>query len=260
MPPRRGIPARPLAGSALTAALAAAWLATGCTRNVEPIEIAAGCPGSPVRGPDQWAGEPADRLIDDFEGADNELTKVAGRTGSWVLGTDKTPSGVAVGETSSLCAARGAKAGHFAGEGFTDWGANWTAVFLDIGSSANATALPYDGRAYSGVSFWAAAGSTAVEPLQVPVGLTTMDVAWNGGICTDRCQDFYRTVVPLTRAWQRLTFKFSDLAQAGWGSPQVAMRIDQLVGLILWPQEGPDGGIGVNQPFDIWIDDIRFEP
>jgi hypothetical protein len=32
--------------------------------------------------------------------------------------------------------------------------------------------------------------------------------------------------------------------------PQIAMRRDQLVGLIMWP----------NHQFDIWIDDVRFEP
>jgi hypothetical protein len=256
MSPRRGIPVF-LAAAASAAALAG----NGCSRSIAPIEVAAGCPDQPVRGPDEWASEPADRLIDDFEGTDDTIARVAGRTGNWALGTDGTASGVATAAASSQCAARGGKAGHFTGEGFTNWGANWTAVFLDQGTSSTPTALPYNGTAYSGISFWAAAGVNTGAPTEVPIGLTTMDVAWNGGVCTNKCQDFYRAIVPLTRTWQRVTINFDDLAQAGWGDPQTPMKHDQLVGFIIWPNEGPDGGIDAySHPFDVWIDDVRFEP
>jgi hypothetical protein len=62
--------------------------------------------------------------------------------------------------------------------------------------------------------------------------------------------DYYATTVTLTRQWRRVEMRFSDLTQSGWGVPQIAMRRDQLVGLIMWP----------NHQFDIWIDDVRFEP
>jgi hypothetical protein len=228
--------------------MAAVLASSGCMVAVQPIEVAADCPDQPLRGPDEFTAEPADQLIDDFETGDLHLTKVGGRTGSWVYGDDDSPSGMVTAEDSSRCAARGARAGHFAGAGFTNWGANWTAVFLDLGGGT--VALPYDGRAYTGISFWAAVGSGALEPFEAPVGLTTLDVAWNGGVCTTKCMDYYGTKVPLTRAWQRVVIRFADLAQAGWGVPQVAMRNDQLVGFIVWP----------NHQFDIWIDDVRFEP
>jgi len=216
-----------------------------CESVVDPIRVGQDCPEQPLRGPDKWSGEPSGLLIDDFEDGDERVAPVANRTGSWILGADRS-SGDIVAETSDRCSARGGKAGHFAGSGFTDWGANWTAVFRD----QTGMALPYDGRAYGGISFWAAVGTDAEPPFDVPFGLTTVDVAWNGGVCSAKCMDFYRTVVPLTRSWQRVLIRFDALAQEGWGDMQLPMRRDQLVGFIIWP----------THQFEIWIDDVRFEP
>lgn len=210
-----------------------------------PIDVVAGCPDQPVRGPEQLAGEPADRLIDDFEDGGNAVAPAAGRDGAWVLGTDGSP-GVVTAERSSRCAARGQAAGHFSGMGFDEWGANWTALFRD---SAGRDAVPYDGGSYGAISFWAAAAAGAAPPLDLPIGLTTIDNAWNGGVCST-CMDYYGKKVTLTRAWQRFVIPFGEMAAGGWGVPRVAMRRDQLVGLIIWPQH----------EFDVWIDDVRFEP
>jgi hypothetical protein len=219
--------------------------AAACDASLTPIAVQMGCPEQPLRGPDAWAGEPEDRLIDDFEDGDLFLAEVGGRNGAWVTGNDDS-SGMLTAEASSRCAARGGVAGHFAGAGFTDWGANWTAVFRN---NNGGNAVPYDGQSYSAISFWAAAGPGATAPFEVPLGLTTIDDAWNGGVCTT-CMDYYATTVPLTRQWQRLVVRFDDLVQGGFGVPQIAMRRDQLVGFILWPKH----------QFDIWIDDVRFEP
>jgi len=92
-------------------------------------------------------------------------------------------------------------------------------------------------------------GPEAEAPYDLPVGITTLDVAWNGGVCSV-CMDFYRKTVPLSSTWQRFDVPFAELAQAGTGNPLTALRRDQLVGFILWPTHA----------FDIWIDDVRFEP
>jgi len=45
--------------------------------------------------------------------------------------------------------------------------------------------------------------------------------------------------------------RFDDLKQRGFGMPPVErVSSDQLVNFIFWPAN----------PFDIWIDDFRFEP
>ncbi len=215
----------------------------GCSASLEPIQVGEGCPDQPIRGPLSWENTPGERLIDDFEDGDVKLAAVQGRDGGWILGWDTTR--VPVAENSSRCAARGRNAGHFAGSGFTDWGANWTAVF----KSTPGVAVGYDASSYHAISFWAAVGPGAEAPLEVPVGLTTVDNAWNSGNC-NVCMDYYRTTVALSPSWQRIVVPFDTLAQKGDGDPLTPLRPDQLVGFIIWPTHG----------FDLWIDDVRFEP
>jgi len=217
-----------------------------CEQSVAPIQVGSGCPEQPERGPNQWASNPDARLIDDFERGDLSLPRIGGRDGYWVLGDDGTFQSLRA-DNSAECAARGSRAGHFTGNGFSDWGANWTAVLQN--TTVDDNAVGYDASAYSGLSFWAAVGGKNAGPVSVPVGVTTLDVAWIGGVCTT-CMDYYRTLVWLTPTWQRLLIRFADLAQNGTGAPLVPLRLDQMVGFIVWP----------DQDFDVWFDDLRFEP
>lgn len=85
--------------------------------------------------------------------------------------------------------------------------------------------------------------------MELPIGVTTMDVAWNGGSCSE-CMGYYGTTVTLNTTWTRVEVKFDELKQAGFGVPQVALRRDLLVGFILWPRH----------PTNLWIDDLKFLP
>ena len=78
--------------------------------------------------------------------------------------------------------------------------------------------------------------------------VTTTDVAWNSGKCSV-CMDYYRTTVEVSPEWRRYVVRFADLRQEGFGDPLTALRADQVVGFILWPE----------REFDVWIDDVRFE-
>lgn len=224
-----------------------AWLLVlaGCSASVAPIEVAAGCPERPLRGPSRFADEPGQQLIDDFEHDSAFIPKLEGRDGLWILGSDETEASLDA-NGSEQCAGRGGRSGHFAGAGFTSWGANWTALLRD---SKGGRALPYDATRYGGISFWAAVSADTATPFTLPVGVTTMDVAWNGGICA-RCMDYYRAEVPIDHDWRRVELRFDQLEQSGNGDPLVDLRRDELVGVILWPQSD----------FDLWIDDLRFEP
>src|SRR5437870_3608075 len=88
--------------------LALAALAS-CDPSLGPIDVQPGCPEMPLRGPAEFATAPPETMIDDFEDGDLLLTRVAGRTGSWV-GTPLGPT--VVGEASSSCVARGTRSGH----------------------------------------------------------------------------------------------------------------------------------------------------
>jgi len=232
-------------------------LGGACSPSVQPIVVAPGCPDEPLRGPDQYAGEPAELLIADFEpdpaansdggvqstGCSEKLHEIAGRDGSWARARDLTSKSVTF-EASTACAARGQCAGHFATSTPTGWGNNWTAYFR----SGNG----YDASAYSGVSFWAAFGGDNGPDFAVPFGIVTTDTAPNSSLCGNNCGDDYMKGVELTHDWQRYVLRFDDpkLVQKGWGAVQTPLRRDQLVGFIIWTQ----------QQSDIWIDDVRFEP
>ena len=57
----------------------------GCGSSVQPIDVDTGCPEMPLRGPEEFAGAPPERVIDDFEdGNDLMLAPIAGRNGSWI--------------------------------------------------------------------------------------------------------------------------------------------------------------------------------
>jgi hypothetical protein len=230
------------------------WLAVGCDATIEPIAVAPGCPTRPLREPPKFDDEPGDRLVSNFENGSKELALVNGRDGSWILGADLT-GGSWTAEASDKCVANGEYSGHFSGSGYSNWGINWTAVFrkavYDPTVAYSYAAVPYDGRAYQGISFFAALGGESGPDHPIPMGITTMDNAYNGKICKGACMDYYRKDVTLTRAWKRYDLRFADLAQGNFGVPHVpTMRRDQLVGFIIYPE----------QQFDIWIDDVRLEP
>jgi hypothetical protein len=227
----------------------------GCgPSSVQPIDVMVGCPQMPVRGPEEFAFAPPETVIDDFEDGDLKLTPVAGRTGSWVgFGT----SGATIfGESSNRCAARGMRAGHLTsaappGSTYVAYSANWNAVMIDPFSEAH----PWDASAYSGFSFWMATGTSS--PFQTPMGVSTVDTLPAGGVCSNPngCNDYYAIRMPsrtitLTNTWTRYVFKFADLKQFGFGIPLVPLNKSKLVSLLIWPED----------EFDIWIDDVRFEP
>jgi hypothetical protein len=222
--------------------LLAALLGGGCDPSAEPIVVASECPQKPFRGPEAYASEPVDRMLSDFEGGTTELLDVADRNGSWIHGRDLTSVSVTIGP-STECAARGQWAGNLAASTPTGWGNNWTAYFRAPGTSAP---VPYDGRAYGGVSFWAAFGAENGPSFGVPFGIVTMDTV--RPMCGAHCDDHYMASLTLTREWQRYDLRFDDLVQAI--APQTPMRRDQLVGFIIWTQ----------QQCDVWIDDVRLEP
>jgi hypothetical protein len=216
-------------------------LCGGCGAPIDPIQVGTGCPENPLRGPLAYVNEPVDQLISNFETGNAQLAVIAGRDGQWVEGSDGTEEAKII-EVSSRCAARGQWAGHFMARGFTKWGDNWTAAFRAPNP------VPYDGRAYVGISFWAAFGAENPAPFPIPVGIATMDTAWNSSLCSE-CTDHYMTKVLPSQSWQRFMVKFDSMKQAGWGDPIVDMRRDQMVGFVVWP----------DHDFDLWIDDVRFE-
>jgi hypothetical protein len=223
----------------------AASVISACDPSVSVINVMSGCPDMPLRGPAQFEAASPDDVIDDFEDNDMSLARAGGRTGSWV-GYETPATATVFGEPSAECVAHGKYSGHLIGNNLAAFASNWNGVLID----PFAMAIPFDASAYSGFSFWVATGDSALAPLSLPVGVMTTDTAAGGGIC-EPCGDYYRLrrSIPLTHSWTRWVVKFSDLAQSGQGRPQVPLRANQLVSLMIWPEN----------TYDIWIDDLRFE-
>jgi hypothetical protein len=220
---------------------------TGCAASVEPIDVMPTCPEMPLRGPQEFSSAPADAVIDDFENGDLRLNVAAGRSGSWV--GVATMGAQVFGEASKKCVGRGMFSGHLTSTApAANYPVNWNAVMVEPFSDAHG----WDASAYQGFSFWIAAGVTAQPPIETPIGVTTVDTVMGGGVCSV-CGDYYAIPatnrIPLTHTWTRWVIKFSDLAQYGFGVPQVPLNKSKLVSIMIWPQA----------QFDIWIDDIRFE-
>jgi hypothetical protein len=220
---------------------------SGCDPSLSLIEVASGCPDMPLRGPAEFAPASTDAVIDDFDDGDLWLKRVGNRTGSWV-GFGTPTMGTVFGEASSRCVAHGTYSGHLTGTNLAAYGGNWNGVLIDPFSLA----IPFDASVYGGFSFWAATGDNAVPPAEMPIGVMTTDTSGGGGVCNP-CGDYYRVrgkAIPLTHTWTRWEVKFSDMSQSGQGFPQLPLRTTQLVSIMIWPEK----------TYDIWIDDVRFEP
>jgi hypothetical protein len=219
----------------------------GCNSSLTLIEVQAGCPDMPLRGPEAYPPASPEAVIDDFDDGDLWLKRIAGRTGSWV-GFGTPTMGTVFGEASSRCVADGTYSGHLTGTNLAPFGGNWNGVLVDPFSMA----IPFDASAYTGFSFWAATGDNAVPPTEMPIGLMTVDTSGGGGTCNP-CGDYYRrrgNAILLTHTWTRWEVKFAELSQSGQGFPQGPLKINQLVSIMIWPEK----------TYDIWIDDVRFEP
>jgi hypothetical protein len=251
----QNVPARRLSSSwlAFGVSLAAGSAALGgCGANVAPIEVQFGCPEMPLRGPEAFASAPPETVIDDFEDGDARLTQVAGRNGSWV-GVGSMGATTAF-EASDRCVARGTHSGHLSSVATLTYQANFNAVMIDPFAEGNG----FNAGAYSGFSFWIAMGETQKPPFETPIGVTTVDTVAGGNVCSAPggvCGDYYairpEKRIPLTHTWTRHVVHFDELFQYGFGIPQVMpLNKNALVSIMIWPEP----------QFDIWLDDVRFEP
>jgi hypothetical protein len=131
---------------------------------------------------------------------------------------------------------------------FTNWGAG---VGFNLNSPDTSTRLKYDVSPYTGIVFWARAG-TGTATLRVK--LVTADIApdtESGGECTADCNDAFGYGIDMTTTWQEYSIAFADLTQQGWGyTPPGGFDSTG----VLTVQLHADAGAA----FDIWLDDVRF--
>lgn len=123
-------------------------------------------------------------------------------------------------------------------------------VFAGLGVNMRHPKAAYDASRFVGVSFFArhGAGSSWRVRVHFPDGNTDPD----GGVC-QQCFNDFGAEIAVTEQWTKYTLLFDSLGlRREWGMPRPE-RLDasRLFGIQF-------RAIGVDEPFDIWIDDLAF--
>lgn len=177
------------------------------------------------------------------------IPNVHGRAGAWEVAHDGTPNATMfppdgtfpMSNTNDPCRLLAARV--YGGQ-FVLWGSSF---YVGLGG-------PYNASAYHGISFWAKYGPNSTN--LVRVAFPDKDTDPTGGLCNptagsaNGCYDHYGKSIVLQPTWTKVTLRFTDLTQQGFGNlasqfdPSTLFRIE-------W--DIPAGAM-----FDIWVDDIAF--
>jgi len=191
-------------------------------------------------------------LIEDAENGDDQVIVHDGRDGylyTYVDGRSQLVNGPTVAGVRPVPLAGGAHGSRCA------WNlrgrlADERIVFAGLGVNFTDPKSAYDASRFAGVSFFARHGPGAAWQMRVhfPDGNTDPD----GGVC-GQCFNHFGANIELTEDWKQYTIPFDTLGQMGdWGTPRLE-RVDpsKLFGIEFRVKH-------VDEPFDIWIDDIAF--
>jgi hypothetical protein len=185
-----------------------------------------------------------DGLVDDFEDADQQMSRVADRGGYWFTSHD--PNGSAIDPSPFKMSDGGAgskKALHVYGQTASDsgaWGVLVGANFVEQGI--------YDGSDYAGVSFKAKVGGSSTKNIRFNVA--DVNTHPDGGVCKT-CWNHFGKDMAFTNEWQEYVVSFAELQQQpGWGDRFAAITPSKLIAL--------NWAVGPGRAFDLWIDDVQF--
>lgn len=194
-------------------------------------------------------------LIDDFEDGDNALPRLAGRSGNWYVATDGTRGGTVRPATGPANPERlrpphcdSNFAIHFAGSGFTTWGA-----VLGATLRFDKTALPADLSGYTGIRFFARASESHTGVLRVSIDDASTHP--NGGTCArttapgEECWNAFSIDLPsLSEDWEQHFIHFDKLAQNSPRSVPILPNLKQVYVISFKASPG--------NTFDLWLDDV----
>ncbi|HWA76763.1 MAG TPA: hypothetical protein VG937_30730 [Polyangiaceae bacterium] len=196
-------------------------------------------------------------LVDDLEDNNGQLSRTAGRNGSWWISTDGTDGTISPPADAAPSPERvpgGHCGSNFAmrvtGQGFTNWGA-----VLSAGFRYSNQAESIDASAFRGVMFWARTGDTNSSTIRVQ--FQDANTRPEGGVCNatpgtpDECYNGFGTdLVQLGTEWRLYKLDFSRMAQREFG-----YRADALDTAHLYDMEW---NLQSSSIFDLWVDDIWF--
>jgi hypothetical protein len=203
-------------------------------------------------------------LIDNFEDGNTTLLPNEGRNGTWSLAGDpgctlapsplvpQLPVATTTKNTSN-------KALHVSGAGCTSYGFTVTTSLVANPISATENwECGYDVSAYDGIYFWAT-GTDAIS-VTVSVGmLSTVPKRIGGdGTCEPAsgggsCYDAWVSVNTISNNWQLVSFRWSDLMQAGWSGMAIPWN-PKIVSEVAFSVGKDD----TTTKADLWIDNVGF--
>jgi hypothetical protein len=220
-------------------------------------------------------GMAADKLIDDVEDGDNTIGNGEGqpdpptRVGYWFTYNETTDGSasckqIPAPDPSGLLPfppepnpGNGSKFGaHTHGTGCTSiWGAGLGVDFNNCNEKTN----PYDGSAYTGISFW----YKSTTPVRVLVATQPNVPTAEGGQCSSDCYNHHGKNFAASPSGTTATITWAELrGTAQIGSPAAnpqtygQMRTfdpSQLLALEIQVDQASGGS------FDFWVDDVSFQ-
>jgi hypothetical protein len=196
-------------------------------------------------------GSPA--LIDDFSDGDVWTPINDGRYGPWWITSDG--SGTQTPQPFQMTSEKACMSASM----MTGWGAG---MYLGINNNGNGYSCRYDASVYNGISFLLS-GTVKSGKLHFTISTATIEnFSGSDGICAcpSACGDHFGAYLAPTAGGQRVTLKFSDLRQDGYGTPVTWTGTDLLT--LNWtvsPEQWVDGKpVGTVEFSDICIDDVSF--
>jgi hypothetical protein len=218
-------------------------LSVGCLDASKQAICPAG-PNAPKACTSAGSRPAEDGLLDDFEDGDTQLQKIADRGGYWF--TNHDPNGSTIDPTPFKIADQGAgseKSLHVFGLTSSDssaYGSLVGANFVEQGF--------YDGSKYAGISFKAKVAGKSTKNIRFNVA--DVNTHPDGGVCKS-CWNHFGKDLELTTDWKEYKISFAELTQqSGWGDRYSTITPTK-INAFSWV-------IAPGQPFDLWIDDIRF--
>lgn len=197
----------------------------------------------------------AEYVIDDLEDRNDAICRGNGHVGRWFTSNDGTPSAtqdpplLAVVRPEPIVDRPGSEfAVRTSGRGFKTWGA---ALGFEI-RAVDATA--YDASAFEGLTFYAK-GAVAGK-VRVAVRLRDFAPSEQGGKCnpdSGNCFRYHGADLTVTEEWEQYRVPFTRLVREDNWDP--AFDASQIVGVEF--RVPPPGSL---EPFELWIDDVAFEP
>ena len=194
---------------------------------------------------------PLDYTIDDCEDGQNQVKVQKGRNGYWYTFLDKVGTTITPPAGKTFIMSQGGPNGSmYTARMMGKVSATGDPLYAGMGFSFTNPKGQYDASAYTGVSFYAKVGPSAIKAVRLKVPDVSTDP--DGKICTECFNDFGADLT-LTDQWKQYIVPFSDMSQMeGWGNPHPkGVDKTKLYGM-QWQINAPGAD------YDLWVDNVAF--